>query len=200
MSEMIETQIKLTKDAIKSLKGESLPEDRAFSYMLLNVVFKQKFADCIVTDGPNDGGIDFIYYNDDESKLILGQSKYTDSLGANDVIAEFNKMFSTYQNFKKHNTGIYNEALKRELTNAIDQMPEDNSGTVEFHLYTKAEGFDVDAVSKKMELTMPDDFPLDSAKLIEKTDIENAIEASQQSIDIVSGDSIRIDKANNCLF
>ena len=200
MSEMIETQIKLTKDAIKSLKGESISEDRAFSYMLLNVVFKQKIADCIVTDGPNDGGIDFIYYNDDESKLILGQSKYTDSLGANDVIAEFNKMFSTYQNFKKHNTGIYNEALKRELTNAIDQMPDDNSGTVEFHLYTKAEGFDVDAVSKKMELTMPDDFPLDSAKLIEKADIENAIEASQQSIDIVSGDSIRIDKANNCLF
>lgn len=200
MSEMIETQIKLTKDAIKSLKGESISEDRAFSYMLLNVVFKQQFADCIVTDGPNDGGIDFIYYNDDESKLILGQSKYTDSLGANDVIAEFNKMFSTYQNFKKHNTGIYNEALKRELTNAIDQMPDDNSGTVEFHLYTKAEGFDVDAVSKKMELTMPDDFPLDSAKLIEKADIENAIEASQQSIDIVSGDSIRIDKANNCLF
>jgi hypothetical protein len=199
MSEMIESQIKLVKDAIKSLKGESIMDDRAFSYMLLNIVFKQNYADCIVTDGPNDGGIDFIFYNDDESKLILGQSKYTASLDANAVIAEFNKMFSTYQNFKKQNTGIYNEALKKELTNAMDQMPDDNSGTVEYHLYTKAESFDVEAVAIRMEQTMPDDFPIDSAKVFDKAEIENAIEASQQNIDIVSEGSILIDKPKNYL-
>ena len=198
MSEMIEAQIKLAKEAIKNLTGESITDDRAFSYMLLYVVYKQKYADCIVTDGANDGGIDFIFYNDDESKLILGQSKYTSSLDANSVIAELQKMYATYQNFKKQATGIYNERLKRELTNAIDQMPEDNSGAVEFHLYTKAEGFDVEAVLKKMELTMPD-FPVDSAKLFDKAEIENAIEASQQTIEIVSEDSIILDKAQNYL-
>ena len=199
MSEIIESQIKLVKKAVKSLNEESISDDRAFSYMLLNIVFKQNYADCVVTDGPNDGGIDFIFYNDEESKLILGQSKYTASLDANAVIAEFNKMFSTYQNFKKQNTGIYNEVLKKELTNAIDQMPDDNSGTVEYHLYTKAEGLDVEALITKMEQTMPDNFPVDSAKVFDKDEIENAIEASQQSIDIVSEGTILIDEAKNYL-
>ena len=198
MSELIETQIKLVKSAIKGLTGNVISDDRAFSYMILNILFKQSYADSIVTDGPNDGGIDCLYYNDDESKLILVQSKYTSSLDANDVIAEFQKMYGTYQNFKKQYTGIYNDILKRELTNAIDQMPDDNSGTVEFHLYTKADSFDAEAVLKKMETTMPD-FPVDAAKLFDKEEIENAIEASQQSIEIVSNDSIIIDKANNYL-
>jgi len=198
MSEIIESQIKLAKEAIKNLTGESISDDRAFSHMLLRVVFNQKYVDNIVTDGSNDGGIDFIYYVEDEAKLVLAQSKYTSSLDANSVIAEFQKMYATYQNFKKQNTGIYNETLKRELTNAMDQMPDDNSGTVEFHLYTKADGFDVEAVSNRMELTMPD-FPVDSAKLFDKIEIEKAIEASQQSIEIVSADSIFIDKAKNYL-
>lgn len=94
MSEIIESQIKLAKEAIKNLTGESISDDRAFSYMLLNVVFKQKYADNIVTDGSNDGGIDFIYYYDDEAKLVLAQSKYTASLDANSVIAEFQKISS----------------------------------------------------------------------------------------------------------
>lgn len=199
MSEIIESQVKLAKEKVKNQYGVAIPDDRAFSHMLLRFVFNQyDYADHIVTDGPNDGGIDFIYYNEDEAKLILAQSKYTTSLQANDVIAEFQKMYATYNNFKSHNTGIYNVILKRELTNALDQMPDDNSGTVEYHLYTKAEGFDPEEVSKKMELTMPD-FPLDAAKLIDKDEIETAIEASQQSIDIVSDDSIMIDMANNIL-
>ena len=71
MSELIETQIKLVKSAIKGLTGNVISDDRAFSYMILNILFKQSYADSIVTDGPNDGGIDCLYYNDDESKLII---------------------------------------------------------------------------------------------------------------------------------
>jgi hypothetical protein len=198
MSELIKSHISNAKDVIKKLTDHSISDDRAFSHMILDIFFKEPYNDHIVTDGTSDGGIDFIYYNDDEAKLILAQSKYTTDLSANDVIAEFNKMHSTYLNFRKHCTGIYSEILKKELTNAIDQMPEDNSGTVEFHLYTKAENFNIESVSKKMELTMPD-FPIDSAKLFDRDDIEKAIEASLQSIEIVSEDSIRIDKANNYL-
>lgn len=198
MSELIESQIKLAKEAIKKLTGNTISDDRAFSHMLLKVVFRQPYVDHIVTDGSNDGGIDFLFYNDDESKLIIGQSKYTASLDANSVISEFQKMYSTYQNFRKQNTGLYNEILKKELTNAMDQMPDDNSGTVEFHLYTKAEDFDVEDVLKKMEIKMPD-FPLDAAKLFDKKEIENAIDSALQSIEIVSEDSIIIDKANNIL-
>ena len=198
MSELIESQIKKAKEAIKALSGKTISDDRAFSHMLLNVVFKQAYTDQIVTDGPSDGGIDFLYYNEDEAKLIIAQSKYTSSLEANTVIAEFQKMYSTYNNFKRGNTGIYSEDLKKELTNAIDQMPDDNSGVVEFHLYTKAAGFDAEAVLRKMEQTMAD-FPLDSAKLFDLEEIENAIDATLQDIEIVSEDSIFIDKAGNYL-
>lgn len=195
---MIESYIQLAHDAMKKQNVQSITDDRAFSHMLLKVFHRQDYVDHVVTDGPNDGGIDFIYYNDDDSKLILAQSKYTTTLTANNVIAELQKMYSTYLNFKKHNTGLYNEVLKRELTNAIDQMPEDNSGLVEYHIYTKATDFDVNDVVKKIETKMSD-FPTESVKLYDKDAIEDAIESLQQSVDVVKSHSIRIDKPNNVL-
>jgi len=197
MSPIITSQIARIRDEVKSLKSSDISDERAFIHLILTIFYKQKMADHIVTDGKDDGGIDFIYYNDEENKLILGQSKYTENLSFNDVVAEYNKMYSTYCNFKKGITGIYNADVKRELQNGIDQLPEDNSGSVEYCLFTIA-NLNTEDTLVKMESKMTD-FPVDSAKIYNRENIENAIEADQASIEIVANDKIKIDKAANFL-
>lgn len=197
MSTIITSQIDRIRDEVKSLKSSDISDERAFIHLILTIFYKQKIADHIVTDGKNDGGIDFIYYNEEENKLILGQSKYTENLDFNDVVAEYNKMHSTYCNFKKGITGIYNADIKRELQNGIDQLPEDNSGSVEYCLFTIA-NLNTEDILTKMGSKMTD-FPVDSAKIYNQESIEKAIEADQSSIEIVANAKIKIDKATNFL-
>ena len=83
-----------------------------------------------ITNGPNDGGVDFVYYDEESSKVILGQCKYTKNLKLNDIITELNKMSTTVENFKISNTGIYNEKLRAELQNALDRLPDGDEGNV----------------------------------------------------------------------
>lgn len=69
-------------------KSSDVPDNKAFSYMLLlyffDVInFDDKY-EC-VTDGSNDGGIDFLSFDDEESKLFVCQSKYTDTISYGEI-------------------------------------------------------------------------------------------------------------------
>ena len=90
---------------------ENLTDDRIFNHLILSIFYNQKIADQIITDGPNDGGIDLIYYSDEDNKLVLGQSEYTSSLTRNEIVDELNKMYNNVNNFKKSITGGYNENI-----------------------------------------------------------------------------------------
>ena len=61
MSEIIKSEIEKTQEEIKKLLGKNISEDRAFSYVVLGYVFGVEFIDQddLVTDGSNDGGVDF---------------------------------------------------------------------------------------------------------------------------------------------
>lgn len=50
----------------------------------------------------------------------------------NDIISELNKMSSTVENFFKTNTGSYNYKLKKVLQNALDRLPDESAGNVEY--------------------------------------------------------------------
>ena len=94
MSEIIKSQVEIAKEQVKTLTGKAITDDRAFSHVLLRYVFGYDYIDQIdlVTDGANDGGIDFVAFDDEESKLILCQSKYTGALTFDQIIAELGKM------------------------------------------------------------------------------------------------------------
>ena len=140
MSEIINSQIAIVKEQIKLITGKEISDDRAFSHVLLHYVFGYDFIDQVdlVTDGPNDGGIDFIAYDEEESKLILCQSKYTGALSFDQIIAELGKMYSTVQNFKQAHTGSYNERLKKALQNAMDRLPDESADNIEYNIFTTA--------------------------------------------------------------
>ncbi|WP_298092204.1 AIPR family protein [uncultured Catenibacterium sp.] len=110
-----------------------------FCYKIKSVKPKLYDIESSITNGPNDGGIDFVYYDDEESKVVLGQCKYTENMKLNDIISELNKMSSTVENFKKANTGTYNKKLKTNLQNALDRLPDESAGNVEYCIFTTSD-------------------------------------------------------------
>ncbi len=89
MSELIRGQVLFAQNEIKNITDTKISEEKAFSHAILKNYFDVDFIDQIgvVTDGPNDGGIDFLYYDEEDSKVILCQSKYSDSLKFDQIIS-----------------------------------------------------------------------------------------------------------------
>lgn len=199
MSELIKSQVQIAQEEICHITGSKIADNRAFSHVVLKFCFDVDYVDQIglVTDGANDGGIDFLYYDEDDAKVVLCQSKYTGALSFEDMVTELNKMHSTVQNFKKSNTGIYNETLKSALQNAIDRLPEENPDNFEYNIFTTAP-LDVNQAKKKIENSNPN-FPVDSVAIYTEDDIDKAIQKVQETLDTVEEDKIKIDKASNYL-
>lgn len=199
MSELIKGQVQFAQEEIKNITGKKISEERAFSHVLLKNYFDVDYADQIglVTDGPNDGGIDFIYYDDEESKVVICQAKYCNSLTFDQIISELNKMHSTVQNFKKANTGIYNDTLKQTLQNAKDRLPDDNNDNYEYYIFTTAP-VDINAALKKIDNTTHE-FPTEAVSIYTEDEIEKAIQRSLESLTTVEFEKIQIDRANNYL-
>lgn len=195
MNELIRVDVEKAKTAIKIRKSDlSVSDDRAFSYALLDNYFEvHDFSDQddLVTDGSNDGGIDFLYYDEDESKVILCQAKYTAKLSYEEIGNELDKMNSTLENFKAGNTGSYNDKLKRALQNAIDRLPDDAQDNILFNLYTSA-NVDVAVAMEKLNKSSHK-FTTDIVSIYQQEDIAKQIQENQEKIDIVASEKIKID-------
>ena len=199
MSELIKSEITKIRNLQKQLNSVDLSDDRAFSYLLLQYVFEVDIADQqdLVTDGNNDGGIDFLYFDEEESKVIICQSKYTGSLSFEEIITELNKMYSTLQNFRIGNTGSYNDRLKKALQNALDRLPDENSFNVEMNLYTTAP-VDVSLALKKINNSQHE-YSTELVKIYVEEDIEKSINNILEKLDTVQAAKIKIDAPNNYL-
>ncbi len=141
-SEILKEEIAKARSEFQQNKSSDIPDDKAFSYVLLTYFFDvENFDDkydC-VTDGANDGGVDFLYFNDEESKLFICQSKYTENISYGDIRNEFDKICDTINNFRKSHTGAYNENLKRTLQNFLDRLPDDELDNIEIAFFTSAD-------------------------------------------------------------
>ena len=199
MYEIIRSEVKRAQEDGEKLLGKKLSEDRAFHYVVLEYVFgvERLDQDDFVTDGTNDGGIDFVYYDEDEAKVILCQSKYTEALSFNDIIAELDKMHSTLQNFRIFNTGSYNDRLKRVLQNALDRLPDENTDNIEYHLFTTAP-IDTEGAMRKIDNTQHG-FSSEAVRIFTGGDIEKEIKNTLEALDMVSYEKIQLDRPKNVL-
>ena len=152
-SEILKVEIAKARKEFQQNKSSDIPDDRAFSYALLTYFFDVKDFDdkydC-VTDGANDGGVDFLYFDDEESKLFICQSKYTENISYGDVRNEFDKICDTVNNFRKGNTGAYNENVKRTLQNFLDRLPDDEQDNIEIAFFTSANINDIEDTLKRL--------------------------------------------------
>lgn len=145
-SEVLLNELRSIKEELEK-SNKKVTDENAFEYLAMqffcykikNIKPKLYDIESSITNGPNDGGIDFVYYDDEESKVVLGQCKYTENMKLNDIISELNKMSSTVENFKKAYTGTYNKKLKTNLQNALDRLPDESAGNVEYCIFTTSD-------------------------------------------------------------
>ena len=199
MSEIINSQIEVAKAQIKAITGKEPSDDRAFSHVLLKHFYDVDYDDQIdlVTDGKDDGGIDFVFYDDEENKISICQAKFTGSLSNEEIITELDKMNSTVKNFKISHTGAYNDRVKKALQNALDRLPDDNPDNIEYNLFTTST-INVNAAKNKIENTQHE-FSIDTISIFPLDDIEKSIQRNLETISTVSFEKIKLDKAKNYL-
>lgn len=202
--ELITSEISNIISQYNSRLGTSLVDHRAFNYLLLHYFYTFDSAKDIdvldindmVTDGSNDGGIDFVYFDDDEQKVILGQSKYTKKLDKKELLSEVTMMQSTLDDFQIGRTGKYNDSLKRELQNALDRL-DDSSGNIEFNIFSTAE---IDEEELKNFVSMKCDISREALNINGPGTISKLIEELNTEIPTVKEDKVEIDKVNNILY
>ena len=197
---------KTVAETVSHAKGElsiDLSDDQAFSYVIIDNYFFNGELDhlgdiqTMVTDGKNDGGIDFVCYDEDRPSVIVGQSKYRGSVDYNTIAAEFEKMRGSVYAFRNGNASSLNMDVQRELQECFDTLPDDASGSVEYYFVTTAD-VNVDRVMKKLSQKI-EGFDRDQFVIQQGSDIATAISQHLEQIDVIPEDYIEIDDAKNYL-
>mgnify|MGYP000081807122 CR=1 FL=1 len=83
-------------------------------------------------DGKGDGGIDYVY--SDDNTMYLAQGKTSSSISKEDLHNIFTKMERTIKLFQKGDYDKFNNHLKRLFINTIDKLPENPD--IELVLFT----------------------------------------------------------------
>ncbi|MGY6211456.1 AIPR family protein [Cytobacillus firmus] len=202
MSAIINHEIQRIQEYFNE-KNKPITEEAAFEFLVLQYFFyKEKEMSTLngdyidhITNGTNDGGIDIVYYNDEDEILSLVQCKYTNSLSNDEILSELSKMNTTVQSFKNSNTGAYSDKLKRVLQENLDRLPD--SGQIEFHVFYLGV-FNATGFERKLRNSSIND--LEELINISDLDVIQSQIANVQSTTLkVDFHKINIDKANNFL-
>lgn len=147
------------------------------------------------TDGPKDGGIDFIFT--DQNILYLIQGKSGDNLSLDAIKQAFNKIKETVKAFDVKNYDQFSKTLKTAYLNAKDSFF--TEPTIELVLFTNKE---IDGQKRKKIESYADDFLADfKVSVFDINDINN--QEIIQTSELVEEDSLKIymneENNNNCL-
>ncbi|MEK4284198.1 AIPR family protein [Ureibacillus sp. FSL K6-0165] len=182
--------------------NKSITDESAFEILILQYFFyKEKEiyllngkVDDHLTNGPNDGGIDLVYYDEDDEILSLVQCKTT-NLSSDEIIDEFRKMHTTVQAFVNQNTGAYSDKLKRILQENLDRLPD--NGQIEYHVFYLG-NFDSNIFERKLKNSSISDLE-DMINVSDLSMINTQISNIQDVTTKVSEFKADLDKAKNYL-
>ncbi|GAB6447156.1 AIPR family protein [Bacillus cereus] len=202
MSAIINHEIQKIQDYFK-INQQVITKEDAFEFLVLQYFFyKEKEINIIngdyvdyITNGTNDGGIDIVYYNDEDEVLSLIQCKCTSNFSNEEILNEINKMNTTVEAFKNFNTGAYSDKLKRTLQENLDRLPD--NGQIEFHVFYLG-NFDLRNFERRLRNSSINDLE----ELINISDldvIESQISNVNSTMLKVENHKANIDKANNFL-
>lgn len=203
MKELIRDEINKSKNDVKQLFDVDITEDKAFSYTIIKYYYMLKDMDNyndikdMITDGANDGGIDFVVYDEETPKVIVGQSKMTKDLDTNTVISELDKMSDTVKCFLDGNTGAFNKQVKNQLQNALDRLPDEDSGNVEYVVFTTS-SVNEDSIYKRIDKG-EHSYSKEMVTIYPEEEIESQIQNIWESINKVEEDKVSLDRPKNYL-
>lgn len=139
------------------------------------------------TDGTGDGGIDFIYTDDEVMYLIQGKS--SENLTIEDISNIFYKIKNTVESFENESYDQYSKKLKSIYKNAYDGL--DNDKNIEFVLFTNTKLNE--SIFKKIdELKKKKEFSSFDITIYDKEDINRHEVISYSDRDLVEEDAIKI--------
>ena len=202
MGAIIENEIKKIIELAK-IRGEELTEERAFDFLVCALTcynsldYSKYWYEIInqnITDGANDGGIDFVFYDDENSKVIIGQNKYSKNCDVNGVVSEIDKINSTIRNFKNNNTSNYSKILKERYLNVIDRLNDENEGNIEI-VFASLSSFNITKVESRVEHNSQ----YSELLFYSENEIEKIIEDLQTSLNVVEEFKFDIDQSKNVL-
>ena len=188
---------------IAEADGIEISEERAFDYLICSLFcynsinYKEnwnKLKNQNITDGSRDGGIDFVYFDDDNGKVIIGQNKYSNNCDVNSVCAEIEKITSTIKSLYNGATTEFSRDMKSKVFNALDSLNEENDGNIEV-VFSSLSNFDQNKVRDRIR----DKNIFSDLIFYDLDDIEKAIEDLQKDLNVVSEFSFDIDKSKNIL-
>lgn len=199
---MLENELETIIDFAKKF-NKAITKEQAFNILILQYYcFRETALEKIwfelipmITDGSNDGGIDFVYFDEDENKIIIAQNKYSANIGVNDVVAEINKVVITIKDFLKNHTGAYRDELKYNLQNSIDRLTEETAGNIDI-IFTSKSSFSQDKVRQKVENSME---VISNIEFLDHLQIEDIISKVKLQDEIVEEAALSIDKTKNFL-
>ncbi|SJZ66826.1 AIPR family protein [Anaerorhabdus furcosa] len=204
--EQLRAELENIKRNYKSIRNVTLTDDQAFEYLCAYFfhfsekgAFEENIFDIeeIITNGSNDGGIDFVFFDDENFKIICAQCKYSNNFTLNDLISELNKMSTTYLNFKKFKTGMYNNKLKNVLQNAIDRLPDDNDGNIQYVIFSITNS-DKENIERKIK-TENNVYDTENVTVIGLEEIILRIDEVTKKTNTVKNFKVKIDLPNNYL-
>ena len=202
MNHVIESKIDQFVDQAQA-NDQEISKDRAFSYMLVSLFVDEEttfydIASC-VTDGKDDGGIDFIVFDDsEEGRLILGQAKMTESMDINTIYAELDKMSSTLNAFENGgNTGKFNPALRKVLRDGLDRLADDSPHNIEFYICTTA-AVDADKLLAKLDSSART-LTSDTVSIFSEKELLDEINKDWETSNTVPEFKFHMDESNNSL-
>ena len=188
---------------IADSKGDEISEERAFDYLICSLFcynsidYREnwnKLTSQNITDGSRDGGIDFVYFDDDNGKVIIGQNKYSNNCDVNSVCAEIEKIISTIKAFYIGATTEFSRDMKKKVLNVLDRLNEENEGNIEV-IFSSLSNFDQIKVRDRVR----DKNIFSDLIFYDVSDIEKVIEDLQKELNVVSEFSFDIDKSKNIL-
>lgn len=201
---MIDKEIGKIKSVI-SAHYMDISNDKAYDYLICSAYclkdldYNKNHYDLknqYICDGKNDGGIDFIYYDDDNSKIVIGQNKFSENIKVNDVVSEIEKMINTLEDFSKNNTSTYNREVKKLLRNALDRLPDESEGNIEIIFASKAK-FNEKNVLKKLENNSSNTYS--EISFINEEDLNKLITDISENLDVIPEFKFEIDRSKNFL-
>ena len=184
-------------------KENDFTEEEAFNFLVCSLYchktleYDKVWYEIIsenITDGSNDGGIDFVYYDDDNSKVIIGQNKFSKNSDVNSVVGEIEKINHTINCFKKQKTSNYNRELKERYLNVFDRLNDENEGNIEI-VFSSLSKFDQSKVISRVENYSQ----YSELTFLGEQDIEKDIQDLETELDVVPEFKFEIDRAKNVL-
>ena len=203
----IVSKINALKEACPSLRSKS--NDYVFSALCIKSNFYKNPAlilneadyEEIVVDGQYDGGVDVLLSdpNSDGSDLVIGQSKFYQSISYDDVLNAMLKMALFYKDMLHGHYEQVNQKVQRRFLTLYSDIGEESK--IHFVFYTSAplSGIRRDRIEKKFREQFSDSNNIEISILF-AGDIEEEIKESESRRPTVEAGKIKIDESDNYLL